>query len=204
MAVPAPAPLPDTVSCGRGVAAPGSGLACCRGTGHVPASLRRVNSVSQSQKRVLVLGLGNDILTDDVVGIQVAREVRARLAGVESVEVRETTEMGLALLDFVVGYHALVLVDSIQTGKAPPGFIHELDESSLNLLPGPTPHFLGVGETLALGRGLGMPMPERVKVLAVEVQDPFTIGTQMTPPLQGAMETIVERVAAQARELATS
>lgn len=158
--------------------------------------------MSGATNKILVLGLGNDILTDDAVGLNVVREVRRRLAGVDHVEVRETTEMGLALLDFIEGYRGLVLVDSIQTGKAPPGHLHEIDGADLKMLPGPTPHFLGVGETLALGRKLGMTMPERVKVLAIEVQDPFTLGTQMTPPLNEAFPQVVERVVATALSLA--
>ena len=104
--------------------------------------------------------------------------------------------MGLALLDFLTGYDAAVIVDSIQTGQAPPGFIHELDAASLKQLTGGTPHFLGVGETLALGRQLNMPMPGQVRIFAIEVEDPFTLGTQLTPGLQTALPGIVERIAA--------
>lgn len=147
-----------------------------------------------TQDKILVLGLGNDVLTDDAVGLYVVREIGRRAAGLANVEVRETTEMGLALLDFIAGYRGLVLVDSIQTGRAPAGFIHEFGAGDLHRLPGPTPHFLGVGETLALGREVGMSMPEMVKIFAIEVQDPFTLGTEMTPVLQGVFPGIIERI----------
>src|SRR5512136_74051 len=81
--------------------------------------------------RVLLLGLGNDILTDDAVGLQVVRQLRGELAGHPTIDVRETTEMGLALLDFITGYSVVVIVDSIQTGKAAPGSLHELDAAAL-------------------------------------------------------------------------
>lgn len=148
------------------------------------------------KNKVLLLGLGNDILSDDAIGLHVAREVRRRLCGIEGVEVRETCEMGVALLDHITGFEDLVLVDAIQTGRSPPGFLHEFDGGGLKLLPAVSPHFLGVGETLALGRKLGMEMPSRVKIFAIEVEDPFTVSTQMTPALQRAMPTLVERVAA--------
>jgi hydrogenase maturation protease len=145
---------------------------------------------------VLLLGLGNDILTDDAVGLHVVHELRRQLAGHDSVDVRETTEMGLALLDFITGYRAVVIVDSIQTGKAAPGFLHEFDAPALKELTGRTPHFLGVTETLALGNQLGLPMPDQVRIFAVEVADPFTLGTAMTPALQAALPAIVDRVRA--------
>jgi hydrogenase maturation protease len=146
--------------------------------------------------RLLVLGLGNDILTDDAVGLRVAHELRRDLAGHPSVDIRQTTEMGLALLDFLTGYRAVVLVDSIQTGRAAPGFLHELDAASSSQLTGRTPHFVGVSETLALGRELGLAMPEQVKIFAIEVADPFTLGTVMTPALEAALPGLVAQIRA--------
>ena len=149
----------------------------------------------------LLLGLGNDILTDDAVGLLIARQLQRDLAHNASIAVRETTEMGLALLDFITGYSAVVIVDSIQTGQESPGFVHELDAASLARLTGRTPHFVGVGETLELGRHLGLPTPERVKIFAIEVADPFTLGTTLTPALQTALPAVVGRIAAAVQAL---
>jgi len=110
--------------------------------------------------------------------------------------------MGLALLDFFVGRRAVILVDSIQTGRVAPGTVHELDATELKQLTGRTPHFLGVGETLALGRHLGLPIPDQVTVFAIEVEDPFTLGTEMTPAIAQAIPDVVKRVVTIARQLA--
>jgi hydrogenase maturation protease len=149
--------------------------------------------------RLLILGLGNDILTDDAIGLRVVRALRPELADRPAIELQQTTEMGLALLDYLSGYSAAFIVDSIQTGQAEPGFIHELDAFAWRRLAGASPHFLGVGETLALGGKLGLPMPGEVKVFAIETQDPFTLGTRMTPALEGALPDIVRRIARAAR-----
>ena len=146
--------------------------------------------------RTLVLGMGNDILTDDAIGIHVVREVRRRVAGLKNVDVRETMEMGLALLDFVVGYETLILVDAIQTRRAAPGHINEITAPQLKLLPDRTPHFLGVAETLLLGRQLGLVMPTRLRIFAIEVADPFTFGVEMTASLKRALPLAVEKVVA--------
>lgn len=154
--------------------------------------------------RVLVLGLGNDILCDDAVGLRVVREVRRHISPGESIEVQETEEMGLCLLDFIAGFGGLVLVDSVQRGSVPPGFLHEIDADDLRRLPGSSPHFLGVGETLALGRHLGLTMPERVRIVAIEVAEPHVLSVEMTPALQAAVPGAVARVLTLARELATA
>lgn len=147
-----------------------------------------------AESRLLVLGLGNDILTDDAVGLLVARAVAARLGGDAAVAVRETTEMGLALLDEIADFDALILVDAVQTGRVPPGHIHECDIADLPQVTATSPHFIGVGETAGFGRRLGLAMPGRVRVIAIEVADPYTLGTEPTEVVSAAVAFAVERV----------
>ncbi|MBK8857795.1 MAG: hydrogenase maturation protease [Opitutaceae bacterium] len=149
--------------------------------------------------RVLVLGLGNDILTDDAVGLLVAREVRRRLGDTPGIAVRETTEMGLTLLDEIVDCGSLILVDAVQTGCVPPGQVHEIGPDDLPQVTATSPHFVGVGETLALGATLGLAMPRRVRIFAIEVADPYTLGTQLTTAVAQAVPEAAERVVKLAR-----
>ncbi len=159
-------------------------------------------STAHPRNKVLLLGLGNDILSDDAVGLNIARDIRKRLSDTDEIEVRETSEMGLSLLDFIVGFDDLVLVDAVQTGRATPGFLHEFNGDGLKVLPPVSPHFLGIGEVLALGRRLGLSVPRTVKVFAVEVMDPFTVGACMTPPLEQVFPAVVERILGATRQLA--
>ena len=50
--------------------------------------------------RTLVLGLGNDILADDAVGLLAARALRPSLD--DSVDVLETSVHGVALIDLLI------------------------------------------------------------------------------------------------------
>lgn len=166
------------------------------------AALNTVNaSESRTAAPVLVLGLGNDILTDDAIGLLIARELKRRLADDSRVEVQETTEMGLALLDLITGHRVVVIIDSIQTGQGPPGTIHELDPAAFKAFVGATPHFLGVSETIELGKQLGLPMPDTVKILGVEVADPFTLGTKLSPALAAALPGLMKSSEGAIREL---
>lgn len=145
-------------------------------------------------RKTLVLGLGNDILTDDAIGLLVVRELAQRFQSHPELDFQETSEMGLALLDFMEGRDVVVVVDSVQTGEVNPGTLREIDPASLGRLAQPTPHFLGVGETLALGAELGLRMPHRVRVFGIEVADPFTIGNTLTPALQAALPSLVSHL----------
>jgi len=151
---------------------------------------------------VLVLGLGNDILTDDAVGLFVASRLDKRFAGHPGIAIVESQELGLGLLDLIAGHRDLVVIDAVQTGRVPPGHLHEVDEAHINTLPGMSPHFLGVSEILTLGRVMGLPMPSRVSLFAVEVADSFTLGTNLSAPVANALPGIVEQIAARTADWA--
>jgi hydrogenase maturation protease len=145
-------------------------------------------------RKTLLLGLGNDILSDDSVGLRVAAALQKRLAADPNLTIQQTTEMGLSLLDLVQGYEHLILIDAVQTSQCPAGTIHHIRDTDLPHLPALSPHFLGIGETLALGRKLSLSVPETVEIFAIEVEDPFTVSTELSPELESQFGRIVEQI----------
>jgi hydrogenase maturation protease len=75
--------------------------------------------------KILVLGVGNPILSDDGVGIHVARELKKRKA--KGIDVEELAASGLEFLDVVRGYDKVIIIDAIQTKGGKPGELHILD-----------------------------------------------------------------------------
>jgi hydrogenase maturation protease len=145
--------------------------------------------------KTLVLGLGNELLSDDAIGIVVARALRDRIpAEPGGVDVVESSLAGLALLDLFFGYDRAVVVDGIRTGRRPPGEVIELTPADLDSVVAPSPHYAGLPELLAVARNLGLPFPTDVRILAVETEDPYTIGGTLSEPVRGAVEGVVERV----------
>ena len=151
--------------------------------------------------RTLVLGLGNPILTDDGVGIHVVRAVASRcspgndLAFAEAsvgndLAFAEASVGGLRLLDLLVGYERVILVDAIQTRGSQPGEIHRLGLRQLPAcLHSGSTHDLSLPAALELGRRLGMKLPrdEDLTILAVEVEDVLSFGESCTPAVAKAI-----------------
>ena len=150
----------------------------------------------------LVLGLGNPILSDDGVGIHVVRAVAERWAAVSGpngIHFSEASVGGLRLLDCLVGYERVVLVDAILTGSRQPGELHRLHPGDLlQSLHSGSSHDLSLPGALALGRGLGLSLPadKDISILAVEVEDVWTFGESCTPPVAGAIVRATEAVLA--------
>ncbi len=141
--------------------------------------------------RIIVLGLGNDLLADDAIGHLAVAELAPRLAGRADVEA--TALHGLALLDVLAGYDAAVVLDAACTGAHAPGAVHEIAAASLARVQNPTPHFAGFPEMLDLAERLGLHFPRQLRIIAVEVLDPYTVGGAMTPAVRDALPELCER-----------
>jgi hydrogenase maturation protease len=144
-----------------------------------------------------VLCLGNDLIADDGVGISAAGEIRRRLP---DVEVIEEAASGLYLLDVVIGVDQLVVVDAVMTGAVPPGTVHLIGETDVEVVPGISPHYVGLFETLDLARALDLGAPDEVSLVCVEVRDAVTIGGAMTGEVRRAIPEVVDVVAAVAAD----
>lgn len=142
--------------------------------------------------KTLIIGIGNPILTDDRVGIGIARKLKEEKPGLEVIE---TSETGIALLDFVVGYNKIIIIDSIKTEKGKPGDLYKLKLE--NLKPAKdvsSSHGLGIATAFKLGQKLGYNIPRYTSIYAVEIKDNTTFGEKCTPEVMEQMPFITKQI----------
>jgi hydrogenase maturation protease len=130
-------------------------------------------------------------LADDGFGLVVAEQLRTLMPGLEVVE---TPESGFYLLDYTLGCSRLVVIDTMVTGSREAGTVCVFRESDLSCPHGSSPHYVGLFETLALGKALGLPVPQEVTIVAVEASDCLTIGGEMTSEVRAAIPRVIELV----------
>lgn len=149
--------------------------------------------------KTLVLGLGNPILSDDSVGFRIAEELENRYAELE-VTVMATDLAGLSLLDLILGYDKVILIDSIQTRGGKVGQVYRLDAQDFAATRhAASTHNVNLAVALELGKRLGLSMPQEITIFAIEVQDVTTFSESCTPQVERAIAKAVQRVT---RELA--
>jgi hydrogenase maturation protease len=144
--------------------------------------------------KTLVLGLGNPILSDDGVGIRVAREVAAQFSN-SQVTIAEISGAGFSLLDSITGYNKVVIVDSIQTKEGNAGQVYCLGlEDFCQTRYFSSPHQINLATALELGRMLGLAMPEGITIFAVEAKDVTTFSEKCTPEVEEVIPEVVKMV----------
>ena len=66
--------------------------------------------------KTLVLGLGNTLLKDDGVAIRIIQSLEPTLAS-QGIEARTSNLSGLALIDEILGYERVIVVDAVKSGQ---------------------------------------------------------------------------------------
>jgi hydrogenase maturation protease len=151
------------------------------------------------QPHTLLLALGNDLLGDDAVGLEAAREI-ARCCP-DGVEIVEAAAGGFALLDLLEGYRGAVIVDAVATGAYPPGTVREVLQEEFDGMAPASPHYAGLPHLMQLAVRLGMTVPERLKIIAMEVEDPHLLHEGLSETARAALPDLVLRVRAALTEL---
>jgi hydrogenase maturation protease len=153
--------------------------------------------------KTLIIGLGNPILGDDGVGWKIAQEVEQQLSssvlGPSSVVVECFALAGISLMEQMIGYERVILIDSLNTGKHPQGTVvtFTLDElADLTYGHSASAHDLSLKNALVMGRSMGARLPDdkNVHVVAVEAQHIYEFGEALTPQIEAAVPVAIDEV----------
>jgi hydrogenase maturation protease len=153
------------------------------------------NSVPAAESKVLVLCLGNDIRGDDGVGWAVADALGDCPQPLVPV-IRRSALSGFYLLDELVGYDRVIVVDAVKTGAHPPGTVLSFPIETLGTEAGPSPHAVGLPFVVELGRQSGVPLPTDIHIVAIEVDDMASIAEGLTASVRAAVPHAVAQVRA--------
>jgi len=151
-------------------------------------------------EKTLVIGLGNPILGDDGAGWVAAREVESRLMKSErNIEVDCLALGGLSLMERMIGYKYVILIDSLNTGQHPQGSVIVFTlEDLVDLTYGHTSaaHDASLKTALDMGRKLeaSLPADKDVHVVAIEAKHVYDFKEELSPIIAAAMPIAVQQV----------
>lgn len=145
---------------------------------------------------VLVLGIGNAVMSDDAFGVRVVAELQRRFQFPPEVEILDGGTLGLDLLPRFEGVEKLLIIDALEMGAAA-GRVFRLagEEVPRAFASKLSVHQMGVQDLLAVAELQGH-LPGELVVWGVQ-SGSIEMSLELTPAVAAAVAPVVEAVAAE-------
>jgi hydrogenase maturation protease len=139
---------------------------------------------------ILILGLGNAVMTDDAFGSRMVELLQAKLRFPPEVSILDGGTLGLDLLPRLEGVDRLLIIDALEM-DAEPGEVFRLEgeEVPRAFATKLSVHQMGVQDLLAVAELQGH-LPSELVVWGVQ---PGTVemGLDLSPPVAAAMDKLM-------------
>jgi hydrogenase maturation protease len=104
---------------------------------------------------------------------------------------------GLSLMERMLGYQRVVLIDSMETGQSPAGSVFVIP---LAALPDPmsghsaSAHDTTLMTALQTAKTMGLSVPKSVEIVAIEAKNVYDFSDELSPPVADAVPEAVRTV----------
>jgi hydrogenase maturation protease len=140
--------------------------------------------------RIVVLGIGNTILSDEGVGVHAVEALRERYKLPENVEVIDGGTSGMELLGPLSGTDVLIVLDAIKAGRAPGTVVRLIgDEVPVFFRSKLSPHQVSICDVLA-GLEFSGDLPGDLVLIGVEPAS-LELGLELTPAIAARVPDMV-------------
>ena len=146
------------------------------------------------KSKILIHGIGNEILTDDGIGPKLVKRLKGDFSE-NDVDFETAFVGGLEVLEYIQGYQTVIFIDAIKTKDGIPGKVYQLLPEDFNS----TIHLSSVHDVsfltaIDLGKRLGFDMPQVIHIIAVEIIEDRIFNEDFTPQIQAIIEKIYKEV----------
>jgi hydrogenase maturation protease len=145
-----------------------------------------------SPPKIVILGIGNILLTDEGIGVHVANEL-AKMDLPSGLSVVEGGTDGFRLLNVITEADRLIVVDAVK-GGAKPGSIYRFDIDDVKNVPSgfkTSVHQIGILEVIDLSELIGK--KPHTTVIGVEPKS-LDMSMELSPEIQSKVPRIIELV----------
>ena len=143
--------------------------------------------------KTIVLGVGNQILGDDGVGVHVANELKAHIHH-QDITIDEAITGGMNLLDLILGYDKAIIIDAVKTETRKNGEVKRIPLEDFSTMHSCNPHDVSLIEAIAMARKLGETrIPQEIIVIGIMMkQIPCEFRETLSNNIASAVPKAVE------------
>jgi len=147
-----------------------------------------------NKNKILIQGIGNEILTDDGIGPKLVKRLKGNLSK-QDIDFETAFLGGLEVLEYIQGYQTVIFIDAIRTKDGVPGTVYRLSPEDFNK----TIHLSSVHDVsfltaVDLGKKLGMDMPQNIYIIAIEIIEDRIFDDNFTQQIREKYEEIYKEV----------
>jgi hydrogenase maturation protease len=143
--------------------------------------------------KVLVLGIGNLVMSDDGVGVKVVQRLQREYRFPPCVEILDGGTLGLDLLPKLEDIERLIIVDAVETGLKPGTCVRLTgEELPIALETKLSPHQMGLKDLLAVSELMGH-SPRKMVLIGVQPGS-IEMDTELTPEVEAVVDVLVSNV----------
>jgi hydrogenase maturation protease len=150
--------------------------------------------VDGPKKEILILGIGNDILMDDGIGPRLVAGLQKNITAPEINFITASTG-GMEILELIRDYQQVVIIDAIITQNGNPGTMYHITpgefKETLNIS---SFHDISFLTALKLAENLKINIPSQIDIIAVEIVEDMTFGTEFSPVIHDKFPLIYQEV----------
>jgi hydrogenase maturation protease len=149
-------------------------------------------SAACNRRPILVLGIGNILLSDEGVGVRVIEQMQ-EIPLPDDVELVDGGTAGADLLDVLAERRKVIVIDAVQA-DCEPGTVLRFTADDLTRPDGigMSLHELGLGEALTMTKQLGC-APEDVVVFGIKPRD-ISCGLKLSEEISASLPKVIELV----------
>ena len=142
---------------------------------------------------ILVLGIGNILLSDEGVGVKAVQLLQQRYRIPDGIDVVDGGTMGLELLPYLDERTHLFIVDAVKKKKKPGTPTRKyLEDPPAFFRTKISPHQLGLSELLAVA-SMTDALPDEIVLFGIEPED-LSTSTEMSPIVQKNIDVLVNLI----------
>jgi hydrogenase maturation protease len=145
----------------------------------------------QSFLSVLVLGIGNILLSDEGVGVKAVEELQSRYNCPDSVEIVDGGTVGFELLPYFENRSHILIIDAVKTGNKP-GTIVRIDDPPAFFQKKVSPHQIGLADVMGIAV-ITDNMPQHIALFGIEPKE-LSTGLELSPEVAKNLRQLVNMV----------
>jgi hydrogenase maturation protease len=152
---------------------------------------------------ILILGIGNVLLTDEGIGVRALKELERRFTFPDNVELLDGGTAGIELLRHIRLRDYLIIIDAMKCDQEP-GTVFRVEGADVPAAfrTRISPHQLGLSDLLAAAM-LTDELPKNLVLFGVEPES-IDIGLDLTDTVEASVEKLVSAVADELRSIGCS